>query len=715
MSTTFFFKGPIRRKASYEILIGFLLLGLLVSLRPQQGPEAAQEGITPQAPPTQVYWNKDPLSQKAFAPLPLGSVKPRGWLRQQLQIQANGLSGHLDEFWPDVGPNSGWLGGTAESWERGPYYLDGLVPLAYLLQDQKLIAKAKKWVDWTLEHQQPDGRIGAVLGRGKYRTANQESDTWWPNMIMLKVLTQYQEATNDPRVIPLMERYFEYQMKAISQAPLREWAQHRWADEVLSLVWLHNRTGNPRLLDLARTLHEQAYDWKAHFADFKYKQKTTPKEADLHSHGVNNAMAIKTSAVWLQISGDESDRKAIHQLFEQLDRYHGQATGIHSCDEHVAGLDPSQGTELCTVVEAMFSYEQSLAILGEPELADRLERVTFNALPATFKKDMWAHQYDQQVNQVMCSVLKGRNWTTNGPDSNIFGLEPNFGCCTANMHQGWPKFVSHLWMAAPEGGLAAVTYAPSRVDAHVRGDVNVAIVEDTEYPFRNTVRLTVYPASPVTFPLQVRIPAWANGATVSVQGAQVTNVKPGTFHTLEREWKYGDVVELTFPAALKVTRHYHDGLVINRGPLVFSLQVGEEWKQIAGEAPHADWEVYPTTPWNYGLVLDPENPDRFLTLEERPVGEIPFSPEGAPLRLKARGRRIPQWELVAGSAGPLPSSPVHTQEPEETLTLIPYGCTNLRVTIFPQVSAEEKKTSAVPPIRAAAPRISLFRQGARGR
>lgn len=119
--------------------------------------------------------------------LPLGSVKPHGWLKRQLQIQAAGQTGHLDEFWPSLKQSeSGWLGGSGESWERGPYYMDGLVPLAHLLDDPKLIAKANTWVEWTLASQRPDGGIGPV-----------KNTDWWPNMVMLKVLLQHFEATGD--------------------------------------------------------------------------------------------------------------------------------------------------------------------------------------------------------------------------------------------------------------------------------------------------------------------------------------------------------------------------------------------------------------------------------------------------------------------------------------------------------------------------------------
>ncbi len=616
--------------------------------------------------PAQAFKNRAPLQPKAFDPLPLGSVKPRGWLLRQLQIQAQGLTGHLDEFWPSVGPDSGWLGGSGESWERGPYYMDGLVPLAYLLDDARLIAKAKKWVGWTLANQRPDGAIGPA-----------KNTDWWPNFVMLKVLTQYQEASGDARVIPLMQRYIAHQLKLIDAQPLQKWAVYRWGDEVLSLVWLYDRTGDANAIELARRLAKQGYDWKGHFANFRYHEKVLKDQTNLGTHVVNNAMALKTSAVWWQVSGDKSDRDAIYQNLREMDRYHLLPNGVHSGDEHYAGRDPSQGTELCAVVEGMFSLENLLAILGDAAFGDRLEKLAFNALPGTFDTNMWAHQYDQQPNQVLCS-LHPRAWTNNGPDSNLFGLEPNFGCCTANYHQGWPKLVAGLWMATPDGGLAAAAYAPNEVRAKIAGDVAVAITEDTEYPFRDRIVFTVNPERPAVFPLSFRIPAWADAAFARVNGKRSSGLQRGAWWRVEQRWKAGDRIELVLPMQVRTSRWFNNSAAFERGPLVFSLKIGEEWRKLRDIGPAADWEVRPTTVWNYAVALGaaPE-------ISEKPVGQYPFSPEGAPVEIRVKGRKLPGWTLVNGSAGTLPASPVTSHEPLETLTLVPYGSAKLRITAFP--------------------------------
>jgi hypothetical protein len=615
--------------------------------------------------------NREPLQPNAFNLLPLTSVMPKGWLLEQLRIQAQGLSGHLDEFWPDLGSQSGWLGGAGESWERGPYFLDGLVPLAYLTKEPALISKVKKWMDWTLDHQQPDGWIGPPRNRD-----------WWPNFVMLKALIQYQEATGDARVVPVMEKYFAYQAKHIDQQPLKEWAIYRWHDEVLSILWLYNRNGDLSLLDLARKLHAQGHDWEAQFSDFRTKEKVTKQASNLSTHGVNNAMAMKAGPVWWLITGGRGDRDSLYQMLEELDRYHGQPNGLFSADEHYAGRDPSQGTELCAVVESMFSLENDLSILGDPRFGDRLEKIAYNALPATLTHDMWAHQYDQQANQVMCS-LANHKWGTNGPESNIFGLEPNFGCCTANMHQGWPKLAANLWMAAPDGGLAAVVYGPSEVVATVRGGTAVTVEEKTDYPFRENITLTVKPARPAVFPVLLRIPAWANGAAIKVNGISQTMVQAGSFYRIERQWKTGDAVEIHFPMQTRTSTWYNNSVALERGPLVYSLKVGESWHKIKQTGPATDWEVFPSTPWNYALMFDPKTPIVSFAVKEKPMSRQPFSAETAPLEIAAPARRLPAWQLVDDSAGPLPVSPVTSKRPDEMVTLVPYGAAKLRITAFP--------------------------------
>ncbi len=627
-----------------------------------------------------------------FRPLPVGQIRPSGWLRRQLQIQADGLTGHLDEFWPDVA-RSQWFGGDAEGWERAPYWLDGAIPLAWQLDHAAMKARITRYVDHIVSHQRADGWFAPY----PVDAVSKRYDLW-AILLATKVLAQYHEATGDARALDAVLRSLRALGSGLERTPLYDWGRFRWFEGLVPIFHAWEHTREAWLIDLARRLRSQGVDYARVFAS-EHFSIPTPRRGlwKWTTHVVNVAMAAKVGALLWRLDRRPRDRALATEMLATLDRHHGQVTGMFSGDECLAGRNPLQGTELCAVVEFMYSLEHLFAAFGDVAFADRLERVAFNALPAAIAPDAWSHQYDQQVNQVQCTINPEHAWSTNGPESNLFGLEPNYGCCTANMHQGWPKFVAHLWMRSPDGGLVAAAWAPCEVRATL-ADVPVTVSVETDYPFRETIAIRVEATRPHRFPLWLRVPSWAVGATVQVGDDAVAPMSPGTLHRLERVWRGPTTVRLRFPMRPVVSARHHDAVAVERGPLVYALRIGEEWRRVNAdkphrELPHGDFEVRPTTPWNYGLVIDDRGTEAAVAFEERPVGARPFSPEGAGTVATARARRIPEWKMSRGWAGEFsvperrladPTRPI-TTEPVETVTLIPYGCTNIRITEFPRV------------------------------
>lgn len=636
-----------------------------------------------------VFFNRAPLPKNSYAPLPLTAIRPEGWLKAQLEAQARGLSGHLHEIWPDVSDECAWLGGKGDAWERAPYYLDGLTPLAYLTGDERLIALARRYIDWMIASQREDGFFGPA-----------GDDDWWPRMVALKALIQYYTATTDERVPRFMLKYFAYQYKNLDSRPLREWAAARGAENILCAMWLYNLTGAPFLLNLMRKLDAQTLNWSQFFSTFPFTrsmarhipwsemQPAREAESALEganrpfmrtqyhlSHVVNVAMGLKAPALEFLLHGGEKDRGAFYEGWQKLMKYHGVATGMFTGDEHLSGNRPTQGTELCAVVEAMFSLEALIWALDDLTLGDRLEKLAFNALPATISPDMKTHQYLQQVNQVR-ATNEPRPWYNNASDSNTFGLEPNFGCCTANMHQGWPKFAESLWMATRDGGLAAVSYAPCTVRFWAGGQpVRLSVV--TEYPFGEGARIEVSTKEPCEFPIYLRVPGWCAHFEASVNGERATPV--GGMVKLARTWRTGDAIELKLPMSPRASSWFHQSRAIEYGPLLMALALEEEWTVLKPRQFSDDYEIWPRSEWNWALVDD----GGLEALKAERTGEQAGFTGRPPLKLSVKAARVPDWGMDGASCANPPISPECAAADVRDIELTPYGASRLHIAQFP--------------------------------
>ena len=447
-------------------------------------PAAAQD--TP--PHDAAVANRAPLAATPFVRLPLGSVHPEGWLRRELELQKSGLTGASEQIYDALTPDSGWLGGGGENWERGPYYVRGLVALSHTLDDAELKQKAQKWVDWTLQSQRPDGFFGPAA-----------NDDWWPRMVALFYLRDHYEATGDERVIPFFTKYFRHQLDALPNRPLRDWGRARAGDNLDVVLWTYNRTGDKFLLDLAKLLYQQAYPWTSIYGDNLFYGKQF--DGDFHPHHiVNVSQALKMPPVAWQFTKNPADKAAFAQGVANLQRQYGRIDGQVSGTEMLSGLRSTDGVEFCADIERVISDTTALSILGDAPIGDGIEKIAYNSMPAHATADLHQLTYYQFPNQV-AATFGGHGFEQDYANGNMPGPHSGFPCCCYNWHSGWPKLVENLWAATPDGGLGAMLYGPSRVNTTVAGGVPVSVVETTDYPFNDTIALDIKPDRAAKFPL----------------------------------------------------------------------------------------------------------------------------------------------------------------------------------------------------------------------
>ena len=602
-------------------------------------------------------------------------IKPAGWVRKQLEIQADGLSGALDRVWRDV-RDSAWIGGEAEGWERVPYWLDGFIPLAYLLDDEDKKQRAKKYIDAILERQKPDGWICPCSDEERA-----EYDIW-AVFLITKVLMVWYDCAHDERAVTAVYRALKntHELLVAEKVTIKTWGKFRTFECMIAINRIYDIYKEQWLIDLSRILREKGADYTKLTEDWK----TPINHWRLETHIVNIVMALKSEAVRYRMLGEEYTDEA-EMLWQVLEQYNATSAGVFTGDECLSGISPIQGTELCSVVELMYSMETLFAYTGEAKWADRLERAAFNALPATITEDMWAHQYDQQSNQIQATPFPGKSlFRTNGPGSHIFGLEPHFGCCTANFSQGWPKLAQSAFMHDGDT-IVNVTPIPVTLNTEMKG-TRVTLAIDTLYPFRDSVEYKVSTEAPVTFTLKLRVPAWAESVTLD---GETVSAEDG-FVLVRREWSGESTLTLAFTRTPEL-RTLGGGLYfVTYGPLTFSLPIDGEWKKVEYERngverkfPYCDWYVFRKSDFAYGFDSDS------FTVRECEGNDIPFSHSAPKLTIEADLCPI-SWEMADGYRNVPAKYPTDRRATGETrkVTLVPYGCTALRMTEMPFVEKQ---------------------------
>ncbi len=627
-----------------------------------------------------LYWpNRSPLQPAAFYRLPPGSVTAQGWLAGQLQLQLAGLCGKYNQISHFLQYNTtGWVNPSQTGWEEVPYWLRGYGDLAYVTGDATALSTIKQWINGILATQQADGFFGPT----SLRTSLNGGPDFWPFMPLLHALCAFQEYFNDSRIIPFLTNFFQYMNAQATSVFTQGWGYTRWADTIDILYWLYNRTGTSWLLNLVSKIHQNSANWMG---------SSLPT-----LHNVNLSQGFREPAVYGVLASGSQYQAATYQNYATIMNTYGQFPGGGFAGDENArpGFgDPRQGFETCGIVEFMQSHEILTRITGDPVWGDRVENLAFNSLPAALDPQGKALHYITSANSIQLDdVAKtesqfDNNWAM---QAYLQGVD-QYRCCPHNYGQGWPFFTEEAWLATPDNGLCASLYAPTTVKAMVGDGTTVTFTETTNYPFADTITLTLATPKTLAFPLYLRIPGWCSQPVLQVNGQSASVGAGPVFASINRTWANGDTVTLRLPMGTSVQTwtQNHNSVSVNYGPLTFALQIGENYTLINNSTAQVpEYQVTPTSAWNYGLILNSSNPAQSFTVSQKggALASNPFTQQTVPITMQVQAQQISSWQADNQNViTPLQDSPTISSAPVQTVTLIPMGAARLRVSSFPRI------------------------------
>ncbi|EMC93981.1 hypothetical protein BAUCODRAFT_74673 [Baudoinia panamericana UAMH 10762] len=660
-----------------------------------------------------------------FKPLPLGSISPKGWLKDQLRLMSDGLAGHEHDFYNYVA-HSSWLGGEKEYSnlnEGFPYWFNGLVPLAYGLNNARLKDQVHSAAHIVLSRQSSDGWIGPETGTDRNFWARYplclgliqlaEANKTWTTPIV-SALHNFTSLMHDM----LADDYtgYIYHNGDPMSADGYSWGQARSQDMMITLQWLfehHPVNQSQLLLDNMNYLHQAGLNWEDWYNQQAYFGQGMENDLNILSinltqanypfeHGVNVAQGLKAVAVVRRFTHNDSLVQTAMDGVNWTMQYHGASSGTVLADERLVGLAPYSGSELCTSVETMYSLSYLYQALGTNYYADRAELAAFNSLPALLTPDWWAHQYMAEPNQPYAQNL------TNTPFYNVntwgqtFGLEPNYPCCTVNHPQGWPKFLSNSFVKVGNNCFAHALLSPGAARTTLSsGKVTVSCT--TAYPFMDALSYTINAAAPFDF--YVRVPAWAGSASsIAVNSDSTTCVSPDPdsgLHKLSLP-KGTSTVLYTLVSDIRTEPRENDTVAVYKGALLYALQVENTNTSTlpkpynnpntyfdANYAPaqSRDWQYHNTSAWS--IAIDPSTltyHGHNKTFASYKLANPAFAPDATPGYMTALGCEI-AWDLAFGSVPGYPPVGDKKRCLGNTIEvrLVPYGSAKTHMAELPVI------------------------------